>query len=241
MPFDARGTNSAPAQVANQGATGTVFGLAYRKQDKRLFSAAFAKRLTNYGPGGPGAIYVTPAAGGATTLFTTVPNAGGATHNHQTNFDGAFYAVPGTQSLGDIDMSEDGSELYVVNMADKKLYVYDATQPTAAAAKASYVIPSACPTASDWRPGALGVRDGVVYVGGVCSGASTKKIADVKAVVMTFSGGSFSPPVLTRCWTSSVAGRSTTGRRATSGTPGPTAGTTPPPTTCGTTRTPCRC
>ncbi|PWK77486.1 SdrD B-like protein [Lentzea atacamensis] len=198
MPFDARGTNSAPAQVANQGATGTVFGLAYRKQDKRLFSAAFAKRLTNYGPGGAGAIYVTPAAGGATTLFTTVPNAGGATHNHQTNFDGAFYAVPGTQSLGDIDMSEDGSELYVVNMADKKLYVYDATQPTAAAAKASYVIPSACPTASDWRPGALGVRDGVVYVGGVCSGASTKKIADVKAVVMTFSGGSFSPPVLTK-------------------------------------------
>jgi hypothetical protein len=198
LPFTARGTTTAPSQVANQGSTGTVFGLAYRKQDKRLFSAAFAKRLTNYGPGGSGGIYVTPAAGGATTLFTTVPGAGAATHNHQANFDGAFYPVPGTQSLGDIDVSEDGSELYVVNMGDKKLYVYDATQPTAAAPKASYAIPSTCPAAGDWRPGALGVRDGVVFVGGVCSGASTKKIADVKAVVMTFSGGAFGAPVLTK-------------------------------------------
>ncbi|MET8757653.1 SdrD B-like domain-containing protein [Lentzea sp. NPDC004782] len=198
MPFTSRGTNTAPTQIANQGATGTVYGLAYRKQDKRLFSAAFAKRLTNYGPGGPGGIYVTPAGGGATTLFTTVPNAGGATHNHQADFDGGFFAVPGTQSLGDIDVSEDGSELYVVNMFDKKLYVYDATQPIAAAPKASYAIPSTCPSAGDWRPGALGVRDGLVYVGGVCSGASTKKIADVKAVVMTFSGGAFSAPVLTK-------------------------------------------
>ncbi|MDT7781994.1 MAG: hypothetical protein QOF58_413, partial [Pseudonocardiales bacterium] len=152
LPFTARGTDSAPAQVANQGATGTVFGLAYRKQDKRLFSAAFAKRLTNYGPGGAGAIYVTPAAGGATTVFATVPNAGAAKHNHQANFDGGFFAVPGTQSLGDIDVSEDGSELYVVNLGDKKLYVYDATQPTAAAPKASYAIPSPCPSAGDWRP-----------------------------------------------------------------------------------------
>jgi hypothetical protein len=198
LPFGARGKDTAPAQIANQSATGTVFGLAYRKQDKRLFSAAFAKRLTNYGSAGSGGIYVTPAAGGATTVFATVPNAGGATHNHQANFDGGFYAVPGTQSLGDIDVSEDGSELYVVNMADKKLYVYDATQPTAAAPKASYAIPSTCPAAGDWRPGALGVRDGVVYVGGVCSGASTKKIADVKAVVMTFSGGAFGAPVLTK-------------------------------------------
>ncbi|HEX8865332.1 MAG TPA: SdrD B-like domain-containing protein, partial [Lentzea sp.] len=95
--------------------------------------------------------------------------------------------------------SEDGSELYVVNMADKKLYVYDATQATAAAPKASYAIPNlSCANPGDWRPGALGVRDGVVYVGGVCSGQASKSIDNTKAVVYKFAGGSFGTPIVTK-------------------------------------------
>ncbi|GGU51282.1 SdrD B-like domain-containing protein [Lentzea flava] len=191
FPWTARDTQAA-TQIASQGQTGTVFGLAYRKQDKRLFSAAYAKRLAKYGPGGSGAIYVTPQGGGATTQFTVVPNAGNTAHAMGTNFDGPFFGVPGKQSLGDIDISEDGTELYVVNMGDKKLYVYDATQATAAAPKASYAIPAgACPNADDWRPGALGMRDGTVWVGGVCSGQSTKKTSDLRAVVYPFKAGAF--------------------------------------------------
>ncbi|MEV6239835.1 SdrD B-like domain-containing protein [Lentzea sp. NPDC051838] len=190
FPWTARGT-AASANLANQGQLGTVFGLAYRKQDKRIFSAAFAKRLAKYGPEGPGAIYVTPAAGGSATLFAKL-NAGATQHAMGTNFDGPFFGVPGKQSLGDIDISDDGSELYVVNMFDKKLYVFDATGATAAAAKGSYDIPAgACPNASDWRPGALGVRDGTVWVGGVCSGQSTKKASDLRAVVYPFKAGAF--------------------------------------------------
>jgi hypothetical protein len=195
FPFTQRGS-TAPTKLADQGATGTVYGLAYRKQDKRIFAGAFAKRLTDYGPEGSGAIYVQPASGGTPSLFTKVPNPGNAKHAHQTNFDGGFYAVPGTQGLGDLDVSEDGSELYAVNLNDKKLYVYDATAATAAAPKGSYDIPSPCP--ADWRPGALGVRDGQLYVGGVCSAQSTKQRSDLKAVVYTFSGGTFSGPVLTK-------------------------------------------
>ncbi|MFD1051953.1 hypothetical protein ACFQ1S_43525, partial [Kibdelosporangium lantanae] len=45
------------------------------KLDKRLFEAAFAKRNAPYGKGGPGGIYVTKNT--TTTLFATVPNAGG--------------------------------------------------------------------------------------------------------------------------------------------------------------------
>ncbi|WP_086668426.1 SdrD B-like domain-containing protein [Lentzea kentuckyensis] len=196
FPFTNRGTAPAPAQIANQGATGSVYGIAYRKQDKRIFSGAFAKRLTDYGPGSAGGIYVTPAAGGATTLFATVPSAGITKHNHQNNFDGGFANVVGKEALGDIDISEDGSELYVVNLGDRKLYVYDATAATAAAAKASYAIPSSCPNANDWRPGALGVRDGVLYVGGVCSGETTQNAADMRVVVRTFTAGAFSAPVI---------------------------------------------
>ncbi|MFC3891457.1 SdrD B-like domain-containing protein [Lentzea rhizosphaerae] len=196
FPFTNRGTGPAPAQIATQGVTGSVYGIAYRKQDKRIFSGAFAKRLTNYGSGNAGGIYVTPAGGGATTLFATVPNAGTTKHDHANNFDGGFANVVGKEALGDIDISEDGSELYVVNLGDKKLYVYDAAVATAGAPKGSYAIPSPCANANDWRPGALGVRDGVVYVGGVCSGETSQNTADMRAVVRTFSGGAFSAPVV---------------------------------------------
>ncbi|MEV6239834.1 SdrD B-like domain-containing protein [Lentzea sp. NPDC051838] len=197
FPWTARQKNPTPSVLLKQSDIGTVFGLAYRKQDKRIFAGAFAKRLAAYGPSGQGAIYVTPSTGGAATLFATVPDAGTKPHNMNTNFDGPFYSVPGTESLGDIDLSEDGSELYVVNMADKKLYVYDATQATAAAPKASYATPAtACP--ADWRPGAIGVRDGVVYLGGVCSAQSTNNAADMKAVVYPFQNGAFGAAVLTK-------------------------------------------
>ncbi|MFI6097042.1 SdrD B-like domain-containing protein [Lentzea sp. NPDC051213] len=192
FPFTARQKAPAPTQLLKQSDIGTVFGLAYRKQDKRIFAGAFAKRLAAYGPEGQGAIYVTPSTGGSASLFTKVPDAGTKPHNMNTNFDGPFYSVPGTESLGDLDLSEDGSELYVVNMADKKLYVYDATQATAAAPKASYATPAgACANAGDWRPGALAVRDGVIYLGGVCSAQSSNNANDMKAVVYPFQNGAF--------------------------------------------------
>ncbi|WP_051124848.1 SdrD B-like domain-containing protein [Amycolatopsis benzoatilytica] len=197
FPFTQRGTAD-PKQAAKQGDTGTVFGIAYRKEDKRIFSGAYAKRLAAYGPGGAGAIYATKPDG-TTTLFATVPNAGTTQHAMNANFDGQFFGVPGKQALGDIDISEDGSTLYAVNLNDKKLYAFDATGATAGAPKGSYAIPAtACPDAADWRPGALGVRDGKVYVGGVCSAESSKKRADLRAVVMTFDGSAFSAPVLTQ-------------------------------------------
>jgi hypothetical protein len=94
FPFTARGTAPAPTQIAKQGDTGAVFGIAYRKQDKRLFSGAFAKRLAPYGSGGPGAIYVTTA--GSTTQFATVPEAGNTQHGD--GHDGSFFAAPGVES-----------------------------------------------------------------------------------------------------------------------------------------------
>jgi hypothetical protein len=120
FPFTARGATSGPTQLEDQGSVGTVYGLAYRKEDQRIFSGAFAKRGTAYGPGGPGAVYAT-TPGGVTTGFAVVPNAG--TTAHQLTIDSAFFTIPGTQSLGDVDISEDGSEMYVVNLNDKKLYV----------------------------------------------------------------------------------------------------------------------
>jgi hypothetical protein len=186
-PFTARGTQ-AVTPIAKQGQTGSVFGLGYRKQDKRLFAGAFAKRLAPYGPGGSGAVYVTKS--GTTTQFATVPSAGGTQHNLESHNDSAFASAVGKESLGDIEVSEDGTALYVVNMANKTLYVYDATVVSASAPVASYAIPTPC--ANDWRPAALGGRDGVLYVGGVCAGQ------EVKTVVLPFKNNAFGPAVLTK-------------------------------------------
>ncbi|WP_405613119.1 SdrD B-like domain-containing protein [Streptomyces sp. NBC_00076] len=185
---DTQGNAANPRPIATVQNTGALYGLAYRKKDKRLFSGAYAKRHTEYGPGGQGAIYVTDPATGGASVFATVPNAGTTPHNQGNRVDAPFANQPGKESLGDIEISSDGSELYVVNMNDGKLYTYDATQPTAGAPKRTPVqIPdSACSPPGDWRPMGLGVRDGVVYAGGVCSAESTQDPTKLRAVVWTY-------------------------------------------------------
>lgn len=132
-----------------------------------------------------------------TTLFTVVPDAGKTTHGSGT--DDAFLAVPGKESLGGIKVTDDGKDLFVVNLNNRKLYRYDATAATASAPKAVYTIPDpGCPATGDWRPFGLGLQDGVGYLGGVCSGESTGKLSDLRAVVMPFdlATGEFRKAVL---------------------------------------------
>ncbi|MFJ2775407.1 SdrD B-like domain-containing protein [Kitasatospora sp. NPDC087315] len=200
FPYSARGQDGVDVNVTNiatDAETGTLFGIAWNKADKRVFSSALAKRSTDYGPGGAGAIYVTDLAQNRTTLFATVPDAGTTAHGGGTDDD--FLAVPGKESLGGIKVTDDGADLFVVNLNDRRLYRYDATVPTAAAPKAVYPIPApGCPAAGDWRPFGLGLQDGVGYLGGVCSGESTGRASDLRAVVLPFDPhtGAFHKPVL---------------------------------------------
>lgn len=57
FPYDARGQDGVDVNVtdiATNADTGTLFGIAWNKVDKRVFSSAVAKRSTGYGPGGAG-------------------------------------------------------------------------------------------------------------------------------------------------------------------------------------------
>ncbi|MFH8477007.1 hypothetical protein ACH4EW_31145, partial [Streptomyces sp. NPDC018000] len=200
FPYSARGQDGVDVNVTNIATnteTGTLYGIAWNKADKRVFSSAVAKRTTDYGPGGAGGIYVTDLAQKKTTRFTTVPDAGTTAHGPGT--DDAFLAVPGKESLGGIKITDDGKDLFVVNLNNRKLYRYDATAATAAAPEEVTAIPDpGCPAAVDWRPFGLGLHDGIGYVGGVCSGESTGKVSDLRAVVMPFDLGTgvFQKPVL---------------------------------------------
>ncbi|MFE9429015.1 SpaA isopeptide-forming pilin-related protein [Kitasatospora sp. NPDC006697] len=201
FPYNARGVENQTTNIATKAQTGALYGIGYSKQKKWIFSGAHAHRASGYGPSGPGAVYLTDRATNATSLFTTVPNAGTTVHNFAVDMDLGFAPAVAKEALGDVEVSDDGADLYVVNLNDRKLYRYDATNRTASAPKASYDIPgpdSPCPAAGDWRPYGLGIQDGVVYVGGVCSGESTQKKADLRAVVRTFdpAAGTFGSVIL---------------------------------------------
>ncbi|MFJ5925420.1 SdrD B-like domain-containing protein [Kitasatospora sp. NPDC092948] len=197
FPYESRGMNQDVTDISTNGDTGNVFGIAWNRDDKRLLSSAQAKRDAPYGPGGPGAIYVTDPTTKATSLFATVPDVGGTAHT--TDGDVAYLTAAGKESLGGLKLSEDNRDLFVVNLNNRKLYRYDATAATASAPKAVYAIPTPdCPSADDWRPFGLGMQDGVGYVGGVCSGQSTQKLSDVRAIVYPFdpATGKFGTAVL---------------------------------------------
>ncbi len=60
----------------SHGTVGSVWGLGYDSVGRQLLMAAYYKRHSGYGPGGPGAIYTAaaPAAGGVTTAASLLLN-----------------------------------------------------------------------------------------------------------------------------------------------------------------------
>lgn len=106
------------------------------------------------------------------------------------NNDPVAYAQVGKVSLGDMDISEDGRYLYVVNLYDRKLYQLDLTDPANPVAPTAdkvqgFAIPEACTEAGgEPRPLGLKIARGKAYVGVTCtgenaSGANTGTTADM--------------------------------------------------------------
>lgn len=122
---------------------GTTFGLAYSKQSRDVFAAAFQKRFAGYGPGSPGSIYIIedPADGNyAASLFVDLNTLFGSdvagTDPHDFTvvdvdpgpatvnevLDGASFNMVGRMSFGDMEITTDGDTLWVVNLNDRSLY-----------------------------------------------------------------------------------------------------------------------
>ena len=109
---------------------GSVNGLAYQRDVDTYFAAAHAKRHSGFGPGGTGAIYAVEG-GGTPFVFATLPNAtdphptstiGDASYEADWDDDFAAFDAVGKIGLGDIDLSEDGTVLWAVNLNDRQLY-----------------------------------------------------------------------------------------------------------------------
>lgn len=125
--------------LANQ--MGTVLGLAYHRSSRTLFAAAFQKRHSGYAAGSTGTIYQVPEpydnltgngdGGIAPSVFVDLNTLFGTNvvgdnpHPTATTIfleDYDAYDSAGKVAFGDIDLSEDGSTLWAVNLHDRSLY-----------------------------------------------------------------------------------------------------------------------
>ncbi len=187
---------------------GTTWGLAYHRTTQTLLAGAYMKRHTGFGPNGPGGIYAIQldGAGGSTGISTlTTPAAGDNPHPDNNGTPGTTaewlrdsdsWGVVGEIGLGDMDVSDDDRTLWAINLFDRRLYeipltTVDRNQPPQAGNPRTYALtglPNNCP-ASDVRPFATSFYQGRVYVGMVCSSASTPAARNLWGYVYSLEPG----------------------------------------------------
>ncbi len=143
FPYAASIATPAFTTLSTRADVGSVWGLAWARQTRKLYAAAFLKRHSGlYEVGGvpvPGAIFEINPATGAESLWVDLASAPynvnvGAVASNATrglgaptspNQDGTVYYDIGIKSLGDIDLSEDEQTMYVMSLNDKTIYALD--------------------------------------------------------------------------------------------------------------------
>ncbi|MEZ4708311.1 MAG: SdrD B-like domain-containing protein [Caldilineaceae bacterium] len=196
-----KGTTPKPNHLGLAGGLGATWGLAYQRNAYALFAASLMKRHAGFGPLGPGGIYKLDLSGDTPFVEEFVdlkalgvgvgddPRGPGdlskdaTTPSHDPNaFDGV-----GKIAFGDADMSEDDQTLWVVSLADRTLNEIfvglPAQVPTAAQITKHAITDPGCSN-GDFRPWALKVHRGKVYVGVVCSAETSQNTADLHAYVL---------------------------------------------------------
>jgi len=122
----------------------------------------------------------------------------------QPSHDAPAFAQVGRVSLGDIDISDDGRYLFVMNLYDKRVYRIDLVDPAnpqaptlanAATRVTSWLVPSPGCANGTHRPFGLEYARGNLFVGLVCSAESGGTAADLDAYVYQvtdFDAGTYS-------------------------------------------------
>ena len=177
--------------------TGSLWGLAYDRQRKVLFSSAIAKRHSALGSQGPGGIYRTSIANNDTKPFVNLDALGFKTlgaplHRELTTMasvpdhDSLMFSQVGKIGLGGLDISDDSRYLFTVNLYDRHLYRIK-LNADASAPKASdisrFPLPIIGFTGGEARPFAVKYYNGKVYVGIVSDAQASQKADDLVAFV----------------------------------------------------------
>jgi hypothetical protein len=161
--------------------TGGVWGLAFSADEHAVYAASVHKRMVPFGTGGAGAIYRIDLAERDVELFARVPNAGPARSVTWSDRDLNGRDPAGKNSLGDLELSADGSELYVVNLHDRRIY---RIAVPSGEIESSFAHGAAAETwAEDARPFGLAYRHGKLYHGVVNSAESSQDRGHLAAFV----------------------------------------------------------
>ncbi|MBO0951163.1 SdrD B-like domain-containing protein [Fibrella forsythiae] len=212
FPYSLRGNKnmSSMTPLATAGQVGSLWGTAYDKFTRRLYTSAVMRRHVGMGPVGVGGIYKTDMAAANpgpanTSLFVNVAELGINLGAIPSNSDRGLLPTPGTAShdsaafdavgkvgIGDMDLAEDGSLLWFTNLHDGQLY-------------SMRVAGGSVPGSGDWAAHPLpadttcrsgmrriwGVKayQGKVYIGAVCDASVSKSKSDLRAVVFAYTPG----------------------------------------------------
>ncbi len=203
------GNSVPPDHIAAAGEIGACYGLAWDRNGHQLYTSAFVKRHVGLGPLGLGGIYridlgdpanpVTQPLADLEALGIacgTLPSNSGRglplTLDGPSNDPEAYGAV-GKQGLGGLDYDPATGLLWLVNLYDGKLYSLhpdsdgDPATPPTEADLTAWTLPDADCSGGTFRPFAVKVWRGQVYVGGVCDAAISQDTADLEAIVFRLS------------------------------------------------------
>lgn len=188
LPADASAYDpTTMTKLATQAQTGAVWGVTYSRRQQMVYVASLVKRHSDLGvTGNPTTIYAIDPATNTSKPWFTLDATRLNPHVGVTNWDEDFavFDQVGKEGWGDLDIAEDERELYAIDLGRRQLVIIPLTQagePGAittvdllANAPADLIGAGAtqCP-APDLRPFGLGVHNGVVYVGMVCTAQST--------------------------------------------------------------------
>lgn len=206
-PYNGTAVRSNQTYLANSGQLGSTWGLAFQESTGLLFSSAVLRRHTDTGPRGLGGIYaVRPGSTGGTVVWSldlnTLSNTFGApltrdlTTLNTPNHDSQAYDKVGKTGIGDIDLSEDGNTLWVVNLEARSLVRLNVTSGAQPTSLTSFSLASASgtPTCTNGvlRPWALKLTNGKGYLGVVCTGETatgtpTQTRTSLSAHVLSFN------------------------------------------------------
>lgn len=210
FPYDLS-SDGGPTRRAKNEYIGAVYGLAWQRESRTLFMAAYLKRHVSFGPKGIGAIYqsqiATDGVPATPSLLLDVTSLGidvgsdprtvalpGASNGPST--DPGVFAEVGKRGIGGMAISDDGRDLYLVNLYEKKLHRINIGNPlkssfSSSDVTGSWVIPDPKVGSTEWHPMAVSVHEGKIYVGGVTSIETIKPhdiadTADMKGIVYEF-------------------------------------------------------
>lgn len=188
-----------PQHDARAGEIGSVYGVAWQRSTRKLFTSAVVKRHSGLGPLGTGGIYVTDYSSGSpvTSPFIDVNtlnidtgtisgrNLPASKADNQSNDDPAF-AAAGKIGIGDMDISDDGKTLWLTNLNDRSvwsIFINDPpVTPTTSDVKKYSFTNTACKNGVE-RPWGLKFYRGKVYAGVVCSAELGGTVNDLEAIV----------------------------------------------------------